>query len=357
VNEAEVSPQDAMATGHRLSGQPVRAVHPAHPGGNNRVFQLEMAGGDRLALKYYRSPSIDGRDRLGQEYEALSFLAHHGIASTPRPIARDVHSNCALYQWLDGEAAALRPQADDVDQLAEFLVGLQRLRQAAGAMNLRNASASIFSANQAVAQCQERLTRLQGSAGEYPDLREFLDRDLVPGCATVVRRVEQRFADLGWDPAAVLSVAHRALSPSDFGLHNALRSPDGRLKFIDFEYFGWDDPVKLISDTAIHPGSNFSEASAIRLIEHLSTEFSLHDPSFAVRRDVLYPLFGMIWCLIILNDYLPESRSMRILSAQGGDLAARLAGQLDKARRLHQTICQRDSDLTSRGSRPHLQAG
>jgi hypothetical protein len=69
---------------------------------------------------------------------------------------------------------------------------------------------------------------------------------------------------------------------------------------------------------------------------------------FAVRRDVLYPVFGMIWCLIILNDYLPESRSRRVLAAEGGDLEARLASQLDKARRLHQTICERDPDLAPR---------
>ena len=59
---------------------------------------------------------------------------------------------------------------------------------------------------------------------------------------------------------------HRALSPSDFGLHNAMRDEDGRLRFIDFEYFGWDDPVKLVSDTALHPGSELPGSSAKRLI-------------------------------------------------------------------------------------------
>ena len=127
-----------------------------------------------------------------------------------------------------------------------------------------------------------------------------------------------------------------------------MRGTDGRLRFIDFEYFGWDDPVKLVSDTALHPGSNFPENSARRLIERLSREFEARDPAFAVRRDVLYPVFGLIWCLIILNDFLPESRSRRVMAGRGGELEAILAGQLDKARRLHQAICQSDPDLAPR---------
>lgn len=348
MSDAEISVHDAIAIGSRLCGEPVLAASPARAGGNNRVFRLELAAGAPLALKCYPSQSIDGRDRLGQEFGALSFLARHGATSTPRPIACDARNNCALYEWLDGEAAVLRPRADDAEQLAGFLVELQGLADAEGAKDLRHASASIFSPAEAVAQYRQRLERLRSTARRYPDLGEFLDRRLVPAAAIVIRRLEQRYADLGWDPGAALAPAHRALSPSDFGLHNALRGKDGRLRFIDFEYFGWDDPVKLASDTAIHPGSDLPPAGVSRLMERLSLHFSASDPSFAVRRDVLYPLFGMIWCLIILNDYLPESRSRRLLAAQSGDLEARLAVQFDKARQLQQTICDRDPDLATR---------
>jgi hypothetical protein len=201
---------------------------------------------------------------------------------------------------------------------------------------------------EAVAQYRRRLDRLRQVEGEYPDLRSFIERSLIPAAAAAIRRFELRYASLGWDPGAALAAARRALSPSDFGLHNALRGKDGQLRFIDFEYFGWDDPVKLVSDTAIHPGSNFAEDSRRLLVERLSREFEADDPAFAVRRDALYPLFGMIWCLIILNDYLPDSRSRRVFAIRRNELEARLAGQLDKARRLHQTICERDPDLTPR---------
>ncbi|WP_164934078.1 phosphotransferase [Bradyrhizobium guangzhouense] len=345
MSEPDIGGSVAMAIGSRLAGARVVAVHPARAGGNNRVFRLEMAGGPPLALKHYPS---DGRDRLGQEYDALVFLSRHGIDSTPRPVAKDADAFCALYQWFDGEPAVLRPQDDDADQLADFLVALQKLRFAEGARDLRNASASIFSPEEAIAQYEQRLDSLRRASENDSDLRAFVDGSLIPSTDIAIRQLRRRYADLGRDPAADIAPAHRALSPSDFGLHNALRGEDGRLRFIDFEYFGWDDPVKLVSDTAIHPGSNLPATSAKRLIERLSRAFEAEDDSFAIRRDVLYPVFGAIWCLIVLNAYLPETRSRRALAAQGGDLTVRLAGQLDKARRLHQAICQIDPDLTPR---------
>jgi hypothetical protein len=348
IDDHEISERNAISVGGRLSGRSVVRAYPANPSGNNRVFRLDVAGGDSLALKYYPSQSIDGRDRLGQEYDALSFLACHGVADVPRPIAKDAGAHCAVYEWFEGEPAVLQPHPDDADQFANFLIDLQRVREAAGARDLRNASAAIFSTSQAIAQYERRLHRLREAAAPYQDLLEFVDEALAPSGMAAIRRLERRYAGMGWDPGSLLAPEHCALSPSDFGLHNAIRGKDGRLRFIDFEYFGWDDPVKLVSDTAIHPGSGFPEGVTNRLTERLSREFAARDPAFAVRYDVLYSVFGMIWCLIILNDYLPESRSRRLLAARGGDLGAILAGQLDKARRLHQAICQRDSKLSSR---------
>ena len=59
----------------------------------------------------------------------------------------------------------LRPQGDDADQLADFLIALQKLRDAEGAQNLRNASASIFSPEAAIAQYEQRLDGSEAGLG------------------------------------------------------------------------------------------------------------------------------------------------------------------------------------------------
>ena len=57
-----------------------------------------------------------------------------------------------------------------------------------------------------------------------------------------------------------LDTQESVLSPSDFGFHNALLGPDGKLCFIDFEYAGWDDPAKLICDFFCQPQTPVPQA-------------------------------------------------------------------------------------------------
>src|SRR5690606_1492036 len=76
-----------------------------------------------------------------------------------------------------------------------------------------------------------------------------------------------------------LAPRFRLLSPSDFGFHNMLRRDDGSLAFIDFEYFGWDDPAKLAADFLLHAGHKLTPALAARFEAGMRALFSA-DPQF-----------------------------------------------------------------------------
>src|SRR6266480_4587472 len=73
--------------------------------------------------------------------------------------------------------------------------------------------------------------------------------------------------------AAALPQASRILSPSDFGFHNAIRRPDGTLAFVDFEYFGWDDPAKTIVDFLLHPGMSVADTLKRRFAAAVEAAF------------------------------------------------------------------------------------
>jgi hypothetical protein len=45
----------------------------------------------------------------------------------------------------------------------------------------------------------------------------------------------------------------QVISPSDFGLHNAIIDGKGTVHFIDFEYAGWDDLLKTEVDFSEQP--------------------------------------------------------------------------------------------------------
>ena len=120
------------------------------------------------------------------------------------------------------------------------------------------------------------------------------------------------------------------MCPSDFGFHNALRAPSGRLVFIDFDYFGWDDPVKLTSDFLLHPGMQLSEAAKRRFATAMGAVYG-SDAEFRVRLPLLFPLFALRWCLILLNEFLPERWASRVAAGIEGEWAAVKRRQLDRA--------------------------
>ena len=100
------------------------------------------------------------------------------------------------------------------------------------------------------------------------------------------------------------------MSPSDFGFHNCLRSDKGILNFIDFDYFGWDDPVKLTADFIWHPAMNLDSELKENWKAAMLNLFS-NDPQFESRLNAAMPLYGLRWALIILNEFLPMFAEQR----------------------------------------------
>ena len=102
----------------------------------------------------------------------------------------------------------------------------------------------------------------------------------------------------------------RTLSPSDFGFHNALRRSDGTIVFLDFEYFGWDDPAKTISDFLLHPAQNLDPSLKDHFLKKMLNSFS-KSPFLQERLSVFYPLYALKWCLILLNEFLVSELQRR----------------------------------------------
>src|ERR1019366_5574171 len=118
--------------------------------------------------------------------------------------------------------------------------------------------------------------------------------------------------------------------PSDFGFHNALMADDGTLRFLDFEYAGWDDPAKTVCDFFCQPAcpaplecyADFADAVA---------EATAH-PALSRRRfDLLLPMYRLKWCCIMLNDFLPAGAGRRRFALHGLDVLERKEQQLHKA--------------------------
>ena len=223
----------------------VAAFQRVVSGGNNRIYRVDANGGGRYALKTYLKQPNDRRDRIGAETRGLDFIWTHGLRQVPRVHAFDAEESCALFDWIEGQPVET-PTADDVDAAVAFLAALKELRTAPEAALLPPASEACLSAAELCRQIAGRRARLSSNGDEA--LAEFLGREFAAAWDQADRQARNGYRDAGWDFDIPLAPEQQTLSHSDFGFHNALRTDGGELVFVDFEYFGWDDPVKLVAD-------------------------------------------------------------------------------------------------------------
>jgi hypothetical protein len=311
VTTSSIAEPDLQSICRSALGRDVAAAERIGTGRNSRVFRVELDGADlqRVVVKVYRRDPGDQRDRLGTEFGSLQFLWQNNVRSVPCPIALDRDRHCAIYEYIIGAVATSGTIAtEDVDALVNFLSALRQLRDVPGSDALPAASEACFSLRDLVTHVEGRLERLRRAPGVDDDVRalhEWIDATLNPlliGVGEWSRSEARRSAIAFEEP---LSRQARTLSPSDFGFHNAIRRPDGTLAFVDFEYFGWDDPAKTIVDYLLHPGMTQGDVLKRRFADGMQAAFA-DVPQLAARARIVYPLFGLKWALILLNDFLPE---------------------------------------------------
>ncbi len=300
-------------------------------GSNNRVFRADLSSGRVLLKLYFDDPS---RNRAQAEFDFLQFAWNAGARSVPRPLACDARRRLGVYEFIDG-----RPYAGgdvfqpDVDAALELVLVLNRRRHEPAAAPLPVASDACLRGLDYIASVERRLERLAAmpvTSGVHEDVATFVASEMRPAWAYIRQALLDGATEAGWDLEAPLAGVDRCLSPSDFGFHNALATPDG-VRFLDFEYAGWDDPAKLVCDFFGHfevpvPSSSF-DAFARAVAELFETPAQVR-----ARMDLVLPACRFKWCCISLNDFLPAVSARRSFADVGDADGSRGVAQLRKAR-------------------------
>lgn len=303
---------------------------------NNQVFRIET---DRrqFLLKVYFRHHADTRDRLGAEFEFLRFAWDRGLRCIPEPLRCDGTLSLGLYEFVVGR----RPEPEEigeneVKQAADFFLELNLHKDKAEASGLPVASEACFSIGSHVQCVERRLQRLEKITSSSPvdlDARDFIRNDLMRVWGKTRRSIDDKAREKGLSIDTELDLDERCLSPSDFGFHNALLTPAGKLRFLDFEYAGWDDPAKMICDFFCQ------QAVPVPLkyygwFSRMVTSGWLAQEQILARSSMLLPLYRIKWCCIILNDFLPEGNARREFAGSNDGHESRKALQLQKAQAL-----------------------
>ena len=306
-------------------------LHSCGISGNNRVFVVCGPRDERVIAKAYFHHRSGERDRLDAEWKFLIHAIRAGVTCVPRPIGRDDGARIALYEFIEGRAPAVTAIGpDEVAAAAAFITALNATNPGAA---LPDAADAAFSIASHCAVVERRLARLteSGMSGDSEAL------SLLAELSTFWKQTEKAVVNgarrFGIEPEQPIPPGERLISPSDFGFHNALIRPDGAFAFIDFEYAGHDDMAKLVCDFFLQPAVPVDPT----LLEHFL-------PAIAARAErpdlvrariaLLRPVFGVKWCCIMLNRFLPEMSDRARFADPDTDPTRRQRLQLDKTREL-----------------------
>lgn len=308
-------------------------------GRNSRVFKADCTDGQCYVVKEYFQHPGDPRDRRRTEWLACTFMHENGITCIPKAISLHDQTNTAVFEYIEGKSISSKDCGKDIlAQFCSFWELLYALRKQGLHASLPAASDACFSLDCIAHQLEGRVQSLLQtpvSTDIHSQMHRFIRNELQP-------RIHHAFhqADLNWARASLyssslLDARLKMPSPSDFGLHNAIQSSDGKIFFVDFEYFGMDDPVKLLSDTCLHPAMSLSKEQQQYLVAKMKNiAESGQDFLFEMRLENIFSLWRYKWCCIILNAFVPQTDAQRRFS-WGVDADNRLLQeQLAKAIRL-----------------------
>lgn len=291
-------------------------------GRNNRIFKLCGDSGPAALKVYYRGLG-DNRDRFAAERSFYNAAAARGV-SAPQWLDADERLGLALLGWIEGDPVGSAVAESHLIAAAEFVVGINEPAPADDLVPFQ-ASEACFSVSDHLALLDRRISTLHDAAHGSRKLREFLGATLSPYAARVRQHLENaaegEFNSTGW---------RRIVSPGDFGLHNALRDENGKIVFFDFEYSGWDDPVKTVADVFLQPEKpvdwKFLSAFCAKLHMWAGLE---------KRVRVWLPFFAAKWAVILLSPVAKDAAERRRFAGETTDEAT-IERQIAKAQKVIQ---------------------
>lgn len=307
----------------RAAGVPAdHRLVPITGGGNNRLFRVESAAAPVMLKAYFRHPE-DPRDRLRAEFGFSSFAWDVGARALPRPLASDRDAGMAVYEFIAGRKLVPgEVTAGHVAAAVDFFRSVDGHRGDPRAAGLPEASEACFSIAAHVACVDDRMARLGSIDAGSPlghEAIELVGRRLWPAWRHVRESV---LAAAGSTVDERLPPADRCLSPSDFGFHNAILATDGRLRFLDFEYAGHDDPAKMICDFFCQPAIPVPGDFRHVLIEGVEDD-EPRKAALGERVRILDAVYELKWCCILLNDFVGLGSRRRIFSGSYSEVRQR----------------------------------
>jgi hypothetical protein len=297
-------PEFALYWARELETKESSLVH-LKGGINNRVFRCGEDGRRQWVIKGYRPFKGGHQDRMKAEVDFLHYALKVAPGFTAELVHTDWERRCVVFQYLEGESftEGVTPPKEAIKAALDFFKRLNCDPQAAKRSITLDAAEGYLRISEHINNIKERLNHMEGN---HLQLQTRMEADrLVDILRSELSRIEEitslhitqgRVAD-------AISLDDRYISPSDFGFHNALLTKTG-VRFIDFEFAGWDDPAKAVIDFQLQP--RIPLCSSLTLINSVRSK---DRSGILARCSILKPILYLKWCCIALNVLNPARLS------------------------------------------------
>lgn len=316
-------------------------------GKNNKVFKVEGKDDNVIIKRFYKHVN-DSRNRQFSEFSFAQFAWSQGIRCIPRPIYHDNERDICIYEFIDGSPFK-EEQVNDyaIDEAIKFFQALNYKDVFQDAQHLPMGAEACFSIAEHFNCVEKRVEKLQSvdDQGTDTEVSIHLQQEIPDLWKSIKLRVEKAARVCGVDLNKKLEVSDWCLSPSDFGFHNALLTKNDEIKFYDFEYAGWDDPAKVICDFFCQVGVPVANKYYEKFSSAIASCFPDKKEEILQRTRLLYPVYRLKWCTIVLNDFLPEGELRRRFAQGKVADQVRKQKQLEKSRFLFKAI-QKDLNIS-----------
>jgi len=262
-------------------------------GRNSNVFRFKANNRD-LVLKIYKFKS---KNRIKRESLFYKFLTENKSKQSLIPINFSINNNMAVFPYIDGfkikkiKNAHIKEATNFINYINKNKV-LENLPLAIDGIKNRKIHLSLCEKN------INKIKKIKTIPSIKKDFLIFLEKKLIPK----YKEIKEVFNSLNkkYLPKMNLTKNQMIISPSDFGFHNAIKN-NKKLFFIDFEYAGFDDPIKLICDFYCQPDQSLTVKQKEIFIRKLILKgYKLNQLKSYIK--IYLPFHIIKWCCIMLKE-------------------------------------------------------
>ena len=307
MKAAETLPSFAIHWAREL-GENANSLERLQGGINNRVFRCGC-GSQKFVIKGYAPAQPGKMDRMQVERQFLEFAVQVAPGFTPRILHSDPYHRCIIIENIAGKPVRKgTPPPDEAVRAAVRFIQLLNsdatlAREAIGV----GAAEGFLSFSEHMANIRSRLEKM--SYEHVISKRRKEAKMLIKEIRAEAIRVEETVKKAVCQGSVVDAIRpiDRCVSPGDFGFHNAILTAAG-VRFIDFEFAGWDDPAKTNLDFILQPSIPIQSQE----LPLLSAWKPKRRREIQMRCHYLAPILKIKWLCIILGVLNP-TRAEQIL--------------------------------------------